>query len=51
MGSDDSSDAEILCGRRQRRDVDYRKLYDVSIQNFIAYVVSTGQKGTVYVIC
>lgn len=28
VGSDDSSDAEILCGRRQRRDVDYRKLYD-----------------------
>lgn len=28
IGSDDSTDAEILSGRRQRRDVDYRKLYD-----------------------
>lgn len=30
VGSDESTDAEILHGRRQRRDVDYRKLYDVS---------------------
>lgn len=44
IGSDDSTDAEILSGRRQRRDVDYRKLYDVSIQNFIVYVDSKKQK-------
>lgn len=40
VGSDESSDAEVVCGRRQRRDVDYRKLYDVSISNFIVYLVS-----------
>ncbi|KAL5549435.1 hypothetical protein UlMin_004666 [Ulmus minor] len=27
-GSDESSDAEIISGRRQRRHVDYKKLYD-----------------------
>lgn len=31
MGSDETSDAEIIYGRRQRQAVDYRKLYDVSI--------------------
>ncbi|PON74145.1 Octamer-binding transcription factor [Parasponia andersonii] len=28
IGSDESMDAEIVYGRRQRREVDYRKLYD-----------------------
>ncbi|KAF3452738.1 hypothetical protein FNV43_RR03171 [Rhamnella rubrinervis] len=28
VASDESTDAEIICGRRQRRDVDYKKLYD-----------------------
>ncbi|KAK4854200.1 hypothetical protein QYF36_020423 [Acer negundo] len=28
IGSDETSDAEIICGRRQRHAVDYRKLYD-----------------------
>ena len=41
--SDDSTDDEILCGRRQRRDVDYRKLYDVSIETSF-YMVSGKQK-------
>ncbi|XP_065849292.1 pathogenesis-related homeodomain protein isoform X2 [Euphorbia lathyris] len=29
LGSDESSDGEIVYGRRQRRAVDYRKLYDL----------------------
>ncbi|XP_044464922.1 pathogenesis-related homeodomain protein isoform X3 [Mangifera indica] len=28
IGSDENSDGEIICGRRQRRTVDYKKLYD-----------------------
>lgn len=28
LGSDDSTDGEIICGPRQRRAVDYKKLYD-----------------------
>ncbi|CAI0558003.1 unnamed protein product [Linum tenue] len=28
LDSDESSDVEIMCGRRKRRAVDYRKLYD-----------------------
>lgn len=28
IGSDETSDGEIICGRRQRRTVDYKKLYD-----------------------
>ena len=31
VGSDESTDGEIVSGRRQRRSVDYKKLYDVSI--------------------
>ncbi|XP_031259185.1 pathogenesis-related homeodomain protein-like isoform X1 [Pistacia vera] len=27
IGSDENSDGEIICGRRQRRTVDYKKLY------------------------
>ena len=34
IGSDETSDAEIICGRRQRHAVDYRKLYDVSSSTF-----------------
>lgn len=30
IGSDESSDGEIVCGPRKRRKVDYKKLYDVS---------------------
>lgn len=30
--SDATSDGEIICGRRQRRAVDYKKLYDVSLK-------------------
>lgn len=28
IGSDETSDGEIICGRRQRRTVDYKKLFD-----------------------
>lgn len=34
--SAETSDAEIIHSRRQRRAVDYKKLYDVSIKNFAA---------------
>lgn len=34
-GSDETSDGEIICGRRQRRTVDYKKLYDVSKSKFL----------------
>lgn len=37
VASDESTDAEIICGRRQRRDVDYKKLYDVSIKKFLKF--------------
>jgi hypothetical protein len=33
LDSDETSDGEIVCGRRQRRAIDYKKLYDVSILN------------------
>lgn len=32
VGSDESTDGEVVSGRRQRRRVDYKKLYDVSTQ-------------------
>lgn len=35
IGSDETSDGEIICGRRQRRTVDYKKLYDVSKSKFL----------------
>ncbi|KAJ4709244.1 pathogenesis-related homeodomain protein-like [Melia azedarach] len=28
LGSDETSDGEVICGRRQRSTVDYKKLYD-----------------------
>jgi hypothetical protein len=31
---DSDESGEIACGRRQRRAVDYKKLYDVSILKF-----------------
>lgn len=37
VASDESTDAEIICGRRQRRDVDYKKLYDVSNTKFLKF--------------
>lgn len=36
--SDETSDCEIISGRRQRRAVDYRKLYDVSMFMFIIII-------------
>lgn len=32
--SNETSDCEILGGRRQRKEVNYQKLYDVSVYNF-----------------
>lgn len=34
LDSDESTDGEIISGPRQRRAVDYRKLYDVSTPKF-----------------
>jgi hypothetical protein len=34
LDSDESTEGEIICGPRQRRAVDYKKLYDVSITKF-----------------
>lgn len=31
VDSYETSDGEIICGRRRRRAVDYKKLYDVSV--------------------
>ena len=33
LDSDETSDGEVICGRRQRRAVDYKKLYNVSTIN------------------
>lgn len=35
LDSNESTDGEIVCGPRQRRAVDYKKLYDVSITKFL----------------
>lgn len=34
---DSDESGEIACGRRQRKAVDYKKLYDVSISEFILW--------------
>lgn len=40
LDSDESTEGEIICGPRQRRTVDYKKLYDVSISKFlISFIV------------
>ncbi|KAH7572532.1 hypothetical protein JRO89_XS04G0271100 [Xanthoceras sorbifolium] len=36
-GSDETSDADIICGRRQRQAVDYKKLYDEMFGKDSAY--------------
>lgn len=36
LDSDESTEGEIICGPRQRRAVDYKKLYDVSITKFLS---------------
>jgi hypothetical protein len=41
LDSDESTEGEIICGPRQRRAVDYKKLYDVSITKFVRLSTST----------
>lgn len=50
LGSGSGSDCELVSGRRQRRSVDYRKLYDVSTKSmcFFFLILSFCLKLEIY---